>query len=55
MRRRSAALDNPIYACGYGAALFATAEEFLAYDGRADVDCILVHVKMPGMGASSFS
>ncbi|WP_271896039.1 response regulator transcription factor [Candidatus Phyllobacterium onerii] len=44
------ALDDLIHACGYGSALFATAEEFLAFDGRAGVDCILVDVKMPGMG-----
>lgn len=44
------ALDDLIRACGYGSALFATAEEFLAYRDRAGIDCILVDVKMPGMG-----
>lgn len=44
------ALDDLIRACGHASALFATAEEFLAYRDRAGIDCIVVDVKMPGMG-----
>jgi FixJ family two-component response regulator len=44
------ALADLIHACGYESALFATAEGFLAYQGRANISCILVDVQMPGMG-----
>lgn len=43
------ALDDLVQSCGYHSALFSSAEEFLAYDDWADIDCMLVDVKMPGM------
>lgn len=43
------ALDDLIQSCGYQSKLFASAEEFLAFDDRATIDCMLVDVKMPGL------
>lgn len=43
------ALDDLVQSCGYHSHLFASAEEFLSYDDRAGIDCMLVDVKMPGL------
>jgi len=43
------ALDDLVQSCGYDSVLFASAEEYLAYDKREAVDCMLVDVKMPGL------
>ncbi len=43
------ALDDLIQSCGYQSKLFGSAEEFLAFDDRAAIDCMLVDVKMPGL------
>lgn len=43
------ALDDLIQSCGYESLLFASAEEYLAYNRREAVDCMLVDVKMPGL------
>lgn len=34
---------------GLGVSLFATAEEYLANRDRADVDCLVVDLRLPGM------
>lgn len=43
------ALDDLVKSCGYESRLFASAEEFLSYQSRAAIDCMLVDVKMPGL------
>lgn len=43
------ALDDLIQSCGYESRLFTSAEEYLTYDGRSAIDCMLVDVKMPGL------
>ncbi len=43
------ALNDLIHSCGYESRLFASAEEFLSYDSREAIDCMLVDVKMPGL------
>jgi FixJ family two-component response regulator len=43
------ALDDLMHSCGYESRLFASAEEFLSYDDRAAIDCMVVDVKMPGL------
>lgn len=43
------ALDDLVKSCGYESRLFASAEEYLAYDAQSDIDCMLVDVKMPGL------
>ncbi|MDI7864510.1 response regulator [Rhizobiaceae bacterium n13] len=43
------ALDDLVQSCGYDSVLFASAEEYLAYDKREAIDCMLVDVKMPGL------
>lgn len=43
------ALDDLVKSCGYDSRLFASAEEFLAYQPDAPIDCMLVDVKMPGL------
>jgi len=43
------ALDDLILSCGYQSRLFTSAEEYLAAQDRALVDCVLVDVKMPGL------
>lgn len=43
------ALDDLILSCGYQSRLFASAEEYLADQDRASIDCMLVDVKMPGL------
>jgi len=43
------ALEDLVQSCGYKSRLFSSAEDFLAYDRRAAIDCMLVDVKMPGL------
>lgn len=43
------ALDDLVKSCGYESRLFASAEEYLAYEAQSDIDCMLVDVKMPGL------
>lgn len=43
------ALDDLVKSCGYESRLFASAEEFLTFVPRSDIDCMLVDVKMPGL------
>jgi two-component system, LuxR family, response regulator FixJ len=35
---------------GFDVPLFATAEEYLAFPDQEDVDCLLIDVRLPGMG-----
>ena len=35
---------------GLKVSLFATAEEYLAHPDRAEVDCLVIDVRLPGMG-----
>src|ERR1700722_12841188 len=42
------ALFRLFRAAGFDVSLFATAEEYLALD-QADVDCLVVDVRLPGM------
>jgi FixJ family two-component response regulator len=35
---------------GFDVSLFATAEEYLAYPDQAAVDCLVIDVRLPGMG-----
>ena len=43
------AMDDLVKSCGYDSRLFASAEEFLAFEPRSAIDCVLVDVKMPGL------
>ncbi len=43
------ALDDLILSCGYHSRLFTSAEEYLAAQELASIDCMLVDVKMPGL------
>ncbi|QFY64019.1 response regulator (plasmid) [Rhizobium grahamii] len=43
------AMDDLVKSCGYECRLFASAEEFLAFEPRSAIDCMLVDVKMPGL------
>jgi FixJ family two-component response regulator len=35
---------------GLDVSLFVTAEEYLAHPGRAEIDCLVIDVRLPGMG-----
>ncbi len=35
---------------GLEVSLFAMAEEYLAHPGRAEIDCLVIDVRLPGMG-----
>jgi FixJ family two-component response regulator len=35
---------------GFDVSLFATAEEYLSNPDQADVDCLVIDVRLPGMG-----
>jgi FixJ family two-component response regulator len=35
---------------GLEVSLYATAEEYLAHPGRAEIDCLVIDVRLPGMG-----
>jgi FixJ family two-component response regulator len=43
------ALDDLVRSCGYESRLFTSAEEFLSYDNRSAIDCMLVDVRMTGL------
>jgi len=43
------AMDDLVKSCGYECRLFVSAEEFLAFEPRSAIDCVLVDVKMPGL------
>ncbi|MBB3286863.1 MULTISPECIES: response regulator [Rhizobium] len=43
------AMDDFIMSFGYESRLFASAEEFLDSHTQAQIDCIVVDVKMPGL------
>lgn len=43
------AMDDFIMSFGYESRLFASAEEFLDAHTQAQIDCIVVDVKMPGL------
>jgi FixJ family two-component response regulator len=43
------ALDDLVKSLGHESRLFTSAEEFLAYEPRASIDCMLVDVKMQGL------
>jgi FixJ family two-component response regulator len=45
-----ASLVDLMFAAGYRAEPFASAEEFLMSDNRFSSDCIITDVQMPGMG-----
>jgi len=42
-------LPDLVRELGYGARAFASAEEFLAFDGIANTGCLILDVAMPGM------
>jgi len=44
-----AALVDSLSSLGYGARGFASAEEFLAGNGREPYDCVITDIYMPGM------
>ena len=43
------ALLRLLRTAGFEVCLFATADEYLAYTDRADVDCLVIDVRLPGM------
>ncbi len=43
------AMDDLVKSCGYECRLFASAEEFLAFEPRSAINCMVVDVKMPGL------
>ncbi|MEZ2126905.1 MULTISPECIES: response regulator transcription factor [unclassified Sinorhizobium] len=43
------AMDDLVRSCGYECRLFSSAEEFLSFEPRSAIDCMLVDVKMPGL------
>ncbi|MBX4867172.1 MULTISPECIES: response regulator transcription factor [Rhizobium] len=43
------AMDDLIKNFGYNSCLFSSAEEFLDFEPRSEIDCMLVDVKMPGL------
>ena len=43
------AMDDLVKSCGFQCKLFSSAEEFLEYGPRSEIDCMLVDVKMPGL------
>lgn len=42
------ALEDLVHSCGYESRLFDSAEDFLSTSDRAEIDCMVVDVKMPG-------
>jgi len=42
-------LSGLIRSIGFGAMVFASAEEFLTSDRLSDTDCLILDVRMPGM------
>jgi FixJ family two-component response regulator len=43
------ALRRLLRTAGFDVPLFATAEEYLAYPDQADVDCLVIDVRLPGI------
>lgn len=43
------AMDDLIKSFGYECHVFSSAEEFLDFDARSVIDCMVVDVKMPGL------
>jgi len=43
------ALDDLVKSLGYESALFTSAEDFLAFERRSSIDCMVVDVKMGGL------
>lgn len=43
------AMDDLVKSCGYECRLFTSAEEFLAFEPRSAINCMLVDVQMPGL------
>lgn len=43
------ALDDLVKSLGYESLVFGSAEEFLAFQPRSAIDCMVVDVKMPGL------
>ncbi|MBY5814512.1 response regulator [Rhizobium leguminosarum] len=43
------AMDDLVKSCGYDCKLFSSAEEFLEFEPRSEIDCMVVDVKMPGL------
>lgn len=43
------ALVESLLSLGYGARGFASAEEFIGWDGQVSCDCVITDVHMPGM------
>lgn len=44
------ALLRVLRTAGFEVVLFTTAEEYLAHPDRAEVDCLVIDVRLPGMG-----
>ncbi|MGZ2506034.1 FixJ family two-component response regulator [Rhizobium beringeri] len=42
-------MDDLVKSCGYDCKLFSSAEEFLEFEPRSEIDCMVVDVKMPGL------
>ena len=43
------AVHGMVESIGHSAVLFASAEEFLAFPARVEIDCMILDVRMPGM------
>jgi FixJ family two-component response regulator len=43
------AMGDVLRSYGFRSLVFSSAEEFLAYEDRSTIDCILLDVKMPGL------
>jgi len=43
------AMDDLVRSCGFECRLFSSAEEFLKFNPRSEIDCMIVDVKMPGL------
>jgi FixJ family two-component response regulator len=44
------ALHRLFRTAGFDVSLFASAEEYLSHPDRAEVDCLVIDVRLPGMG-----
>jgi FixJ family two-component response regulator len=49
------ALAESLRSLGYDAREFASAEEFIAYEGEGTCDCVITDIRMPGMSGFEFS
>ncbi|MDI7864223.1 response regulator [Rhizobiaceae bacterium n13] len=43
------AMDDLVKSCGYESRLFTSAEDFLSFQPRSAIDCMLVDVQMSGL------